>query len=392
MKKKDQIYIKRENQGIVLDLIHSYGMISRAEIAKVTKMSATTVSRIVNLLINLNLVRQTNQYTTGVGRKAALLTVNSESIISIGVELDKKIMRVGLIDFEGNIVFTENFIKKTNEKPEHVIMQLKEIIFRMIDEQKLQHDNIIGICIGIPGVINNESGIIKKSTQLGWNNIKFGEMLEEKLGFRVIIDNELKMKAYAESRIGQAKQSEKMVVISFGSGVGSALMIDNEIYRGDSNIAGEIGHTIVNPNGTLCTCGNFGCIQTYVGEYFLMEEASKSSQEVNQVADIVHAAMANEKWAINILERATTYAAIAVNNIVCVNNPDTVILTGSFIHQSSYVRDKIISKCMEQIWEVLKDSFQIKISEMNTSGVLLGAGLFMQKEFLDELNFEEPIV
>lgn len=391
MRKRDQIYIKNKNKNLVLSLIQSHGMISRAEIAKLTKMSATTVSRIVSSLMEMNLVQETDQYTTGVGRKATLVTLNSKSVLSIGVELDEKTIRVGFIDFLGKLIVSESLSKKINEDPESVIAKVSEIITRLLLGHKFQTNNIIGVCIGLPGLIDNENGIVNMSTQLGWNNINLAKLAKEKLGFQVIIDNELKVKAYAETRVGKARHSNKMVMIGFGSGVGSALTIDKEIYRGNSNTAGEIGHTVVNPNGTLCTCGNFGCIQTYIAERFLLEEASKNT-EVQSIEEIINFAERNEKWAVNIIERAITYAVIAINNSVCIENPDTVILTGSLIDQSNYIRERIISKCDNHIWEALKHSFVIDISELGSSGVVLGAGLLIQSNFLEQLNFENEIV
>lgn len=127
MRKRDQIYIKNKNKNLVLSLIQSHGMISRAEIAKLTKMSATTVSRIVSSLMEMNLVQETDQYTTGVGRKATLVTLNSKSVLSIGVELDEKTIRVGFIDFLGKLIVSESLSKKINEDPESVIAKVSEI-------------------------------------------------------------------------------------------------------------------------------------------------------------------------------------------------------------------------------------------------------------------------
>ncbi|WP_376846884.1 ROK family transcriptional regulator [Camelliibacillus cellulosilyticus] len=391
MQKKDQNYIKKENKGLVLDLIRTDGPLSRADIAKKTKMSPTTVSRIVASLIELNLVEETDQYTTGVGRKASLLAVKADSFFSIGVEIDEKWVRMGMIDFLGHLIKTDEVITNVDDEPAVFVMKLKEMLERFMANMAIQKDRIIGICIGVPGLINNLTGTVDISAQLNWHNVSLASQLEREIGLKVMVDNELKLKAYAERLFGKGRESKKLLMIGFGSGVGSALIIDGEIYRGHSNTAGEIGHTIVDPNGMLCPCGNFGCLQTYIAERFLLEEASKKA-DVRELQDIIMAAKNDEKWAVNIVERAVTYAAITINNSVCVNNPDKVILTGSLIDQSPYIREKILEMCDYQLWTPLKHSFTLEVSDLGSTGIVLGAGMIAQKHFINQLNFEEELI
>ncbi|TCP29550.1 putative NBD/HSP70 family sugar kinase [Scopulibacillus darangshiensis] len=391
MKKKDQNYIKKENKGLVLELIRTLGPVSRAKIARVTNMSPTTVSRIVSSLIELNFVEETDQMTSGVGRKANLLAVKASSILSIGIELDEKLTRVGFIDFLGNIVCLEEYHRDSGGSPALVIAQLKKYIQELIEKHHIQTDKIKGVCVGLPGLINADNGHVDLSVQMQWRQVEFAKQLKDVLGYDVIIDNELKLKAYAEGIFGKGKKSKKMAMIGFGSGVGSSLIVDGDIYRGHSNYAGEIGHTVVDSNGILCSCGNFGCLQTYIAEPFLLEEASKKGN-VRSLQDLIATAKSNENWAINIIERAITYAAITINNVVCVNNPDMVVLTGSLIEQSNYMRERIFNKCTVQIWEPLKDSFTLETSSLGSQGVILGAGMKIQKEFIKQLNFEEVLL
>src|SRR5699024_5678368 len=247
------------------------------------------------------------------------------------------------------------------------------------------------VCVGIPGMVNNKDGVVLKSAQLGWENVKFSELLRNQLGYKVLIDNELKLKAYAEKIFSESKASQTMVVLGFGSGVGSALIIKDSIFRGHLNTAGEIGHTVVNPNGILCTCGNFGCLQTYIAESFLIQAASNHS-EVHSLKDIINYAQEGHNWAVNILERAITYAAITVNNSVCLNNPDKVILTGALIEQSDYIRDRIVRAAKEKIWSPLSDSVSIEASSLGEQGVVLGASMFFQRAYIDELSYEKGLM
>ncbi|WP_085524441.1 ROK family transcriptional regulator [Tuberibacillus sp. Marseille-P3662] len=389
--KKNQSFIKKENQNLILELIQNYDLITRPKLARLADMSPTTVSRIVSFLIEEGLIKETNQYTTGVGRKATYLALNPDSLMSIGVELDERHVRYGIFDFLGKAIVTEETGKELGEAPESLVMKLNEVITRLIQENQIDKNKITGVCVGLPGLVNHKDGNVIKSAQLVWENVPLLRILEEQLEFPVLIDNELNLRAYAERLFIKNKTSHSMVVIGFGSGVGSALMIGDQIYRGKLNSAGEIGHTIVDPNGILCTCGNFGCLQTCIAESFLVQEASKKSN-VQSLHEISSAAEKGHKWAMNILNRAITYAAITVNSCVCMNNPDRVILTGKMIEQFPHIRDRILQESRNKIWAPLSDSTSIEISQLGEQGVVLGASMYSQREYINHLSIEKELV
>ncbi|WP_264371402.1 ROK family protein [Virgibacillus necropolis] len=226
-----------------------------------------------------------------------------------------------------------------------------------------------------------------KSSQLVWEDVPLLRILEEQLAFSVLIDNELNLRAYAEGFLPKIKH-HSMAVIGFGSGVGSALMIGDQIHKGYLNSAGEIGHTIVDTNGILCTCGNFGCLQTYIAESFLVQEASKKSN-AQSLHKIISATEKGYKWAENILSRAITYASITVNSCVCMYNPERVILTGEMIEQFLHVRDRILQESRNKIWSPLSDSTSIEVSQLGEKGVVLGASMYSQREYINHLSTEK---
>ena len=391
MQKKDQTYIKKENRVMVLDLIKRQGPISRAKIARMTKMSPTTVSRIAATLIEYNIIRETDLHSSGVGRKATLLSVNADSILTVGVELDETKARICVINFLDKVITETEFDLLENYSPGNVVKQIKDQLAALIQENNIHWDKIVGIGVGLPGLIDHLTGKIHISAQLGWNHVDFGQLLENALEKKVFLDNELKLKAYAEQHLGNGRHSERMVMIGFGSGVGSSLILRGDIYRGHSNFAGEIGHTTVDPNGALCPCGSFGCLQTYIAEGFLLEEASKR-QKINNLQELIELADNNENWAVNIIERAAIYASLAINNSVCMYNPDTVILTGSLIENHPYITEKVFKNCETNIWEPLRHSFSLKRSSLGQKGVMIGAAMFAQTNFIEKLNLEEGIL
>ena len=383
IKKHDQEYIKKQNKIMILNVIRNKRPISRADIAKITGMSPTSVGRIVSELEEIGLIKETELFSNGVGRKAMLLDIDAKSVLNVGVYLNRDITRIGIVDFDGNIIKDETIKYSTSGiAPEVVIDNLADYIEKIINESNVDIKKINGIGIGIPGIIDFKLGKVVFSAQLGWRDIDVASRITKKLNIRTTIDNTVKLKALAESSQKAFEDSHRIVLMSFGSGVGSALVIDGEIFRGNKNIAGEIGHTTVEPNGMLCECGRRGCLQTYIADSALIREARKVS-DVSSVRDIFDAANRKEDWAINILDMTATYISIAINNVLCMYNPDTVILGGRLIESNPEIIDLINEKCEKYIWDPFKGTFKLVYSKLKNDAVIIGAAALSLNTYLD---------
>ncbi|BFH64529.1 ROK family transcriptional regulator [Paenibacillus azoreducens] len=383
MQKHDQDYIKRKNRATVFEMIKNNPPLSRAEIARLTGMSPTTISRIVSDLFHLDFMHEIEQETSSVGRKAVLLQVNPRSVLSVGVEIDKTMIRIGVIDLDGRVIGSRTIERQKNEAAEATLGNIAAGINELIEAEDFDRRRIVGIGVGLPGIIDYASGTAVLSAQLGWKQTDIAGILKKLTGLEVAVDNELKVKSLAEHMYGAAKGSSRSVLIGFGSGVGSSLIIDGEIYRGESNSAGEIGHTVVDPGGILCECGKVGCLQTYIAEASLLEQSNKIKPIAN-LDELFQARRDGEFWAASIIDRAMTFIAVTISNIACMYNPDTVILTGKLVERFSEVREFIADKCMDQfVWEPLRGTFQIVYSAFENDGVVIGSGLLAQSRFLD---------
>ncbi|RXZ78770.1 ROK family transcriptional regulator [Paenibacillaceae bacterium] len=379
--KHDQDFIKRQNRLTVFEIIKTQNPISRAMIAKQTGMSPTTVSRIVGELIEQGYILESEQVSEGLGRKSTLLGLVDASVSSIGVELDRHSLSVGIVDLQGNLVHSERQARGVEEQPAVTMERIAALLNDMLERNIVQRKHIVGIGVGLPGIVNNDSGVVVFSVQLGWKNVPLATMLEELTGLKVNVDNELKVKALAEHLKGSAIGSSRTALLGFGNGVGSALIVEGEIYRGEMNSAGEIGHTTVDPNGTLCECGKAGCLQSYITIHSLLQEANQIAP-IQTVEELFTARNAKERWAVHLIDRALTYMAITVNNVVCMYNPDTVIFSGELADKFPEMYLEVKERCMSRfVWEPLRDSFRFVKSELHEAGVMTGSGLLAQTQF-----------
>jgi N-acetylglucosamine repressor len=207
-------------------------------------------------------IRETELVTSGVGRKAALLDICGDLLYTIGIEIDKSVLKIGIVNYVGEIIYFQTFFRNPIESYEEALDNINQKVKYTIEQSGISFNKIIGLAVGLPGFIDYKNGIVRLSDQLRWTDVPFAEDLKQLTSLNVIIDNGLKMKVMAEHAVGIAKGSQNSILVGIGSGIGAAIILNGEIYRGESNNAGEIGHTVVDPNGNVCSCGKIGCIAT----------------------------------------------------------------------------------------------------------------------------------
>jgi predicted NBD/HSP70 family sugar kinase len=375
MMKQDQDTIRQHNKKMILDIIRTQRPISRSEISRITKMSPTSISRIVGELCDEGVIKETDTSMNKVGRKAVILDINPQAVYTIGVDLDKEFIKIGIMDFCSNIVAGKKVeYDETEYEPETTSVKICSIVESIIEESSIHRQKFISIGVSVPGVIDAENGVVVFSSQLGWKNVKFASLLEESLRIATVVENDLKVMALAEHFHGSAKASKWTALINFGSGVGSVLVRNGEIFQGRNNRAGEIGHTTIDPFGTLCECGRRGCLQTYIADWALIQEAQKVAK-VSGIQEIVESARKQELWAQNILQRATVFMGITISNILCMYNPDTVILCGSLFDDYPELFQLIEELLKSIIWEPYEDSFRLCLSELRERSRVMGAAI-----------------
>ncbi len=381
MKKHDQDFMKRQNRLTVFEIIKNHQPISRATIAKQTGMSPTTVSRIVGELTEQGYLLESDQVSSGLGRKSTLLGMNDASVLSVGVELDRRLMSIGIVDLQGKVVCSSQYPRTPDESVDQTLERISAAIDQLIQQHAIERTRIVGIGVGLPGIVNNDEGIVVFSVQLGWKNVALATRLKELTGFEIAVDNELKVRALAEHLKGAAVGSSRTVLLGFGQGVGSAIILEGEIYRGVMNSAGEIGHTTVDPNGMMCECGKAGCLQTYININSLLSEANRI-RPVSTIEELYEAKNAGEHWAVHLIDRALMYMAITINNVVCMYNPDSVIMSGELVDKFSDIYEEVEKLYLSRFtWEPLRGSFSLHRSMLNEKGVIIGSGLLSQNRF-----------
>ncbi|NMB46693.1 MAG: ROK family transcriptional regulator [Firmicutes bacterium] len=332
--------LRRINTSTILSLIEANSMISRAELARRSGLSRATVSNIVENLLASGLVKEEGIGDSQGGRPPVLLAFNPSAWYTIGAELVDLEWMFVLVDLRGEIQ-KRAAIAITGHQPEDALNTLIRGYYHILDN--FSGPILPGIGLGVPGLVDDKTGVIKSAADLGWVDIPFQELVEKELPVSVYIINRHKAAGLVEARYGEGISSSNLFYVGIGSGVAAAIFLEGNMLQGANSSAGELGHVTVEPNGRPCPCGNYGCLQQYVsgpamatrarelirsGNRSMLEEITDGNLQLISGKLVCDTATHGDSLALKVIREAAGYLGIALANIINIINPDTIVLGG----------------------------------------------------------------
>jgi len=377
---------------LVLNSIRMQYPISRNDICEITNLSVPSVSRIAGLLIEKGCVKEVESEKSGLGRKTKLLDIEETAVLTAGAVYDGKTLTTALINAKGRILRcaeTDKILISTLEMPsaapEELVKAISSHVKKLTEHESADASKLFGIGAAMPGIIDNERGIVRFSASLSWDkNVPIAAMLEEETNKHCVIDNDIKAAACAEySR--RDYDSKITALLYVDEGIGSAVIVDGVILRGITNSAGEIGHVIHDAQGMLCSCGKIGCYQTNVINSFLLSEAGKF-MDISNVREIFLPQIRKNVWAQRIIEKYTNNVARLIDNIAGVYNPDTIILLGELINDVPGLFEDVCNKYRNTFeGNYMQYDLSIKKSMYNGHSSLIGIGVLASEKFFKDV-------
>lgn len=337
MAKKIQIHaqadMKMTNMLTIFQLLYDKTPISRADLAKLSGMSPTSITRFVNNMLELNLIRETLSEEKKVGRTATMLTINETLFYSVGISIDSTYIHVSILNFRKQTV-ADCYQKMRHLTP--TFEQVLDIAYQLYEEalsaSGLHPSQICGIGMSVAGVMHG-SDILECTAQLKWKGLNIRRAVMQRFQKEiVIVENDCNAAILGQCILHPEYREKRVACICIGSGVGSAVSYQGTLFSQTGGVSfSEIGHTIVEPGGMLCDCGNRGCLQTFMAENSLITRAQKYNPEITLMEEIHSAWVKEIPWARELIQTACTYAKVGINNIACVYNPEIVLVCGESI-------------------------------------------------------------
>ncbi|MCR2821235.1 ROK family transcriptional regulator [Lederbergia panacisoli] len=235
----NQQMLREINKSLLLNLIYLHGPISRVELARLTKLSPTTVSVLVEETIKEGIIHETGTTGSGVGRKMTMLNINAENGYVIGIDLSRESSRFMMLNLRGDIVRTETMDCFIGE--DALREKLPLAIDHFLNQQNINHDFIKWMGLAVPGIIDEEQKTIIGSKYLKVRNFPIKTNLSERFNIPIHIVNDIEAAGFAERFSGAAKGKSTIVYILIDYGTGAGFVMNNQIYRGATSQAGRIG-------------------------------------------------------------------------------------------------------------------------------------------------------
>lgn len=383
----DQALVKKINTSIILDTIRQHAPVSRAKVSKLTGLNKATVSNLVQELCDNHLVQEIGLGQSSGGRKPLLLLFNGQAGYAVGVELRVKQMTAVLTDLEGRIL-VEDEIGLEEHDVQTVSSLMVGMIHGLVRQAPPSPYGIIGIGVGVPGMVD-ENGTVLFAPNLGWDMIPLQQQLEEELGLPVTIDNEANAGARGELRFGAGQDARHLLYISAGSGIGSGIIIDGELYKGARGYAGECGHMSIEAEGRECTCGNRGCWELYASEKSYDDKDGILPSRTT--SELVHYAEQGHQETIQHFEELGRYLGIGITNLVNGFNPESVIIGGPLSDARPWIEETLQQVVAERTLPYHRERMEIRFSELGSRSTMMGAAYSAISQFLEPVRVSMPI-
>jgi len=397
----DQAYVREINLSLVLRLIHTQSPISRAQLAVVSGLNKSTVSSLVDDLLESRLVHETGSNTGGAGRPATLLEINPQVGCIIGVELGVDFVSVAVTDFLGNILWRRREDADSTDDQDKMINQTLQIVKEAMKIGKKKNYHFLGLGLATPGTVDVENGVLTFAPNLHWRNVPFVKIFSEQTKLKVFVENDANAAAIAEHLFGTARHSQDFLFVFAGVGIGGGLFLNGELYRGRNGYAGEIGHSpiMAEPSQTVCHCGNRGCWETYANQYSIIQrvqarlEVRRSSIIPKLMAEqnaplsiplIKQAADAGDIEAIDSFNEAGHAMGQGLAGLINIFNPEKIVIGGPLSVAGEYLLPAIKETVTRHALPESMQHASVVLSPFGPDASLIGAIAIVANNILSQ--------
>lgn len=393
----DQAYLRELNLSCVLKLVSRQAPVSRAQLAAKTGLNKSTVSSLVEDLMDRKLIHETGINSAGAGRPATLLEINPRVGAVVAVELGVDFVAVALTDFCGNILWRRSVPADPAESQDETMRATRRLIEETVEACKERQLRGLGLSFSIPGTVDLEEGILIFAPNLNWHNVPLRQMFGD-IGLKVYIENDANAAAVGEHLFGAAQNVRDFVLVFAGVGLGGGLYLNDQLYRGVGGYAGEIGHTPIRaePPGRPCHCGNLGCWETYANQASVIERVEtklKSGCESGlrgrlegngtlSLAMIKEAAEVGDEVALEALAEAGSAMGSGFAGLVNTFNPEKIVLGGPVSTAGTFMMPAIMAGVKQYAMADIAAQTQISLSVFGGDASLIGAAAVVVDDIL----------
>ncbi len=395
----------------ILKLIQAAPSISRVELSERSGLSTAAITGIVNSLLARNLLVEGVASATSIGRKRIGLSLRPDLGYVVGIDLGSYNLRIVVADLNGNVLASSEVDTLMSKGREFVLDRCFSVVRKTVVAANISQEEVLGIGIAFSGVIDVDRGLILSYPRPGWmhqwKNVPLKTIFEDEFGVSCLLDDSVRAIATNEKYAGAGRGLKDFVYVDIGMGIGAAIFIDGQIYRGFNGSAGEFGHMTVDEDGPLCCCGSNGCLEalascaTVIQSVRMAIEKGVASKVIDMVDRditkitvemIAAAAEQNDSLAYRALHEAASHIGAACSDLVNLLNPQAIVFGGALFRASpklmlDEIRHLIRRRALEKSANDVSLLLSPTASDSGAKGMArLIAGTLISPLFLGELE------
>ena len=371
------------NLARILDLLRLDGPLARTDIVHAARLSRATVSSLLSELLERGLVREevdSRRVGSG-GRPPALVHIEPNVAAAVGVDVGRTHVRVVVADLGLEVLAEDVEHVDVPDHPEQTLKLVTAMTERVLKKSGIDHSELLGIGVGLPGPVDRASGRLGSATILpGWVGLAPRDELEKLLQAPVTVENDANLGALAEGLLGAGRGSRVLAYVKVAAGVGGGLVVDGRLFRGASGAAGEIGHTTQANSGPVCRCGNRGCLEQLAGATALLAQMATAGVELRGVEDLLKLAAEGHAGARRVLADAGEHIGLAVANLVTLFDTDRVVVGGELGAANELLVGPLRYAARSAAVTVAGSSIDIVSAELGERAEVLGAVILVLRE------------
>jgi len=361
------------NERLVVRTLYDLGPISRAEVARLTGLTRTTVSDVVATLLEDGVVREIGRGPSSGGKAPILLEVDDDARLVVGLDLGEEQFAGSLVNLRGDIRRTVE-LDVAGRDGDDALALVFELLDRLLDGSSAP---LLGIGIGTPGLVDSRTGTIRRAVNLDWRDLPLGEIVAERYEVPVNVANDSQAAALAEYTYAGGNRVPNLITIRIGRGVGAGLILRGALFQGDGSGAGEIGHVVVDDGGALCRCGRTGCLETVAGMRAVEARAAAVTGRPTDLAAIRRAIDAGEAWATAIADDAGAALGRSIAGLIGALDVQRIVLLGPVTGLGEPWLAAVRREAGRRSLALLADDVDIAVARPTTNVVIRGASALL---------------
>ena len=402
----DQALVREINLSIILNALRDHSPASRASLAAVTGLNKTTVSSLVQQLIDGRFVSERGAgKPEDPGRPGILLELNPKAGRIVAAEIGVDFISAMAANFAVEIIWRHQEQTDPAAGQDMIIERVCTLIEEAIRQTDSAESAVLGLGLGVPGLVDVASGMLLFAPNLGWRDVPLRQFLESRFDVPVYVDNEANMAAMGERYFGVARGARTVLYVSAGVGLGGGIVFDQRLMPCAAGFVGEVGHMTVIPEGPPCKCGNRGCWETLVSQgavFRRVRRALSAGADSRLLEDthgdldtlsiplIVQAARAGDRVALDALEETGLYLGIGLANLVNALNPEIVVFGGILSLAAEFIMPVVQRVIGERALRWSVQSMRLLVSAHGSDACVMGGIATVYHQILSQPFKNQP--